>query len=484
MNAIAHPAKRYALWASVPLSVGGLWALSYYLREREPVPDIVPGGTFEPQPGQKLPPNMPKLITNEDTGKWSIYTSRGKNLFTQGRLDEAEKYLVKAIDHAKKGFGEEDAHVATSFNNLAELYRLKKEYKKAEPLYLDAISLLEQSMGPEHPSVGFALHNLGGFYLLQDNFPKAIEYYERALKIKGRGLGLNHPEYANTMFHLGKAMQLTGKPTEAETLIRHSIQILEDGGYGQSQSAIRRMVVLAEILTQTNQLQEAENLQRKILHSVEITQGPEAASTIYALESLAETLQLQGNFDEAEELLKRCLDLRQKSNSGDHIQIWATLFKLACVAMGRAKRHEGDGAKDATAAEYDKAMTLLQQAIKIAENNWKQVTSASDEVKSSYFLPLVQSLSMAGLVSVKNLEASGNTADEGVKLGEKALRQCLEMFNSTDVLDVGAAREKLKCTERLEKLTRLMHGNTAEAKRLRKEASRLKAEVPAKELRA
>lgn len=31
----------------------------------------------------------------------------------------------------------------------AEIYRVKKLFEKAEPLYLDAIQILEESFGPE-----------------------------------------------------------------------------------------------------------------------------------------------------------------------------------------------------------------------------------------------------------------------------------------------------------------------------------------------
>ncbi|KAL6001334.1 hypothetical protein ACLOJK_007068 [Asimina triloba] len=66
-----------------------------------------------------------------------------------GRLDEAEKYLLSALQEAKKGFGERDPHVASSCNNLAELYRVRKAFDKAEPLYLEALDILEESFGPE-----------------------------------------------------------------------------------------------------------------------------------------------------------------------------------------------------------------------------------------------------------------------------------------------------------------------------------------------
>ena len=53
----------------------------------------------------------------------------------QHKLVEAEKYLKQALAEAKEGFGENDPHVAGACNNLAELYRLKKDFSKAEVLY-------------------------------------------------------------------------------------------------------------------------------------------------------------------------------------------------------------------------------------------------------------------------------------------------------------------------------------------------------------
>ena len=60
------------------------------------------------------------------------------NLYTcavQKKLSEAESYLKQALQEARTGFGEDDAHVAGACNNLAELHRLKKEFPEAEALY-------------------------------------------------------------------------------------------------------------------------------------------------------------------------------------------------------------------------------------------------------------------------------------------------------------------------------------------------------------
>ncbi|KAG0576801.1 hypothetical protein KC19_5G108700 [Ceratodon purpureus] len=116
--------------------------------------------------------------SNSHTARWRIYTDMGRDLFSQGRLDEAEKYFVRALEEAKEGFGERDPHVASSCNNLAELYRMKREYAKAEPLFLESVQRLEQALGPMHESVGFALHNLAGTYLQQHNYEQARVCYE------------------------------------------------------------------------------------------------------------------------------------------------------------------------------------------------------------------------------------------------------------------------------------------------------------------
>ncbi|KAH9317967.1 hypothetical protein KI387_019736, partial [Taxus chinensis] len=144
----------------------------------------------------------------------------------------------------------EKLHVASSYNNLKELYRMMKMFEKEKPPYLEAIELLEVTLGPDDMQVGFALHNLGGFYLMQRKLVQARSCYKQALKIKRRILGLNHPDYANIMFHLGKVLWLQGNQNldDAEVIIRDSIKILEEGRLGQSQITIKHISHLAQIL--------------------------------------------------------------------------------------------------------------------------------------------------------------------------------------------------------------------------------------------
>lgn len=413
-------------------------------------------------------PESGEIASNSHTARWRIYTDMGRDLFSQGRLDEAEKYFVRALEEAKQGFGERDPHVASSCNNLGELYRMKREYAKAEPLFLESVQRLEQALGPLHESVGFALHNLAGTYLQQHKYEEARVCYERSLQLKERKLGPSHPEYANTMFHLAEVLRLQGKSADAEYLIRDSLRILEEGGVGHSQQAVRRMSRLAEILVHSGKLQEAENFQRKILHILELLQGPESLSTITAADNLATTLQALRKLDEAEELFLRCLRVRQKALSSTHIQVGSTLFKLAVVTTQQADEMVSDksGTPEQVRTAYDRAEDMLRQAIRIAEQRWEEAlrgVAAADRAASAMLgneaslgakalntlipplLALVRALNTLSVVVMHqaDLADSPATTKEGTQEAERVLRHCLTLLDKPP----GIAQELIEVPE-------------------------------------
>ncbi|KAJ7571021.1 hypothetical protein O6H91_01G145400 [Diphasiastrum complanatum] len=481
---IPHP-LRTPLWALAPLGIflGSLeWA---HAKDSDTVPQTqdssVPYVNSDKQ-SQLFPEslhqiNLDKVISNDHTARWRVYTDMGRDLFSKGRLAESESYFLQALEEAKKGFGDNDPHVASSCNNLAELFRMKKEFDKAESLYLEAIKRLEQAMGSEHESVGFALHNLGGLYLLQRNLEKAHECYE----INGKRLGVNHPEYANTMFHLGEVLRIMGKSADAEALVRDSVRVLE-------------------MLVHSNQLQEAENLQRKIVHILDMAEGPEASSTVRALENLASTLLMRHKLDEAEELFRRCLEIKQKVSQSHSIQLWGPLFKLASIALEKGDALARQSGSLGALAEYEKAEALLQQALSIADRNWEELCAASatggifkrdnrfpvsiQPFHTQGFLALVRSLATIGLVGVSKLELPGFPEKEPERARaetEAALQKCRTLVKKPECAELSSLpvvrKEYAKCLQHLVKLQNISKYSTEEISLRQKEIQQLLKEV-------
>ncbi|KAL4572506.1 hypothetical protein LXL04_019285 [Taraxacum kok-saghyz] len=407
------------------------------------------------------------VVSNIHTSKWRIFTDNGRDLFLQGKLEDAERLFVGALEEAKEGFGERDPHVASACNNLAELYRVKKAFDKAEPLYLEAISILEESYGHDDIRVGAALHNLGQFYLIQNELDRARACYERALKIKKRVLGENHAEYAETMYHLGKVLDLQGKGEDAEALIKDSIQILEEGGQGGSFLYTRRLRNLVQIYIKSNKLTDAVNIQRKILQALEVSKGWESLETVIAAESLALILQSKGSLMEAKELLQRCLDSRRKLLPESHIQIAANMLHLARVELLQYKHNQTSKDISKATQVLENANHLLNNAIRVARSDLDKLKKQGSNRKSyqvsrkdthsqhTALLILMQALNTLSQLQVTKSELQEKTmlhSDAG-----KALLDCISAFrqfgSETGLSDFGDIKgEYLSCLKHLSSL--------------------------------
>lgn len=67
--------------------------------------------------------------------EWETLNDEVMSLHRQGRYDRAVVVAKKALQVAEEAVGPDHPLVATSLNNLADLYRTQGQYAQAEPLY-------------------------------------------------------------------------------------------------------------------------------------------------------------------------------------------------------------------------------------------------------------------------------------------------------------------------------------------------------------
>jgi tetratricopeptide (TPR) repeat protein len=104
--------------------------------------------------------------------------------------------------------GEEHPAVATSLNNLANLYHSQGRYSEAEPLYLEALELWRRNLGEEHPAVATSLNNLANLYYSQGRYSEAEPLLLQALELTRRNLGEEHPHVALSPQQPGSTLRL------------------------------------------------------------------------------------------------------------------------------------------------------------------------------------------------------------------------------------------------------------------------------------
>ena len=77
---------------------------------------------------------------------------RAVQLYKQGEYQKAIELFEQVVKLAIDRFGPDHPDVATSLNNLADLYRAMGRYAEAEPLYQRSLEIREASSGPTTPS--------------------------------------------------------------------------------------------------------------------------------------------------------------------------------------------------------------------------------------------------------------------------------------------------------------------------------------------
>ena len=104
---------------------------------------------------------------------WNELNKKTGTLYQQGQYSEAVKVAEKALKVAEDTFGANHPNVATSLNNLAELYRAQGRYADAEPLYKRALAIQEKALESNHPYVATSLNNLALLYKTQGRYAEA-----------------------------------------------------------------------------------------------------------------------------------------------------------------------------------------------------------------------------------------------------------------------------------------------------------------------
>lgn len=80
---------------------------------------------------------------------WEQLVTEGQNAYRAGKIDVAEKKYVEAVQKCEEKFGEDDARTGNCVGYLAELYKYKQDWLKAEKEYKKWLTIMDK-----HDSTG------------------------------------------------------------------------------------------------------------------------------------------------------------------------------------------------------------------------------------------------------------------------------------------------------------------------------------------
>jgi tetratricopeptide (TPR) repeat protein len=166
-----------------------------------------------------------------------------------GLYRDAEIVYLRQIPLAEELYGAEHDNIATSYNNIGEVYRKQSDYGKAMEYYFKALEIDKKLLVEEHSDTATYYNNIGLVYHEQGDYDKALEYYQKALELYKKDFGTEHPKVALSYNNIG------GYITSKATTTRHWNTISKLWRYLRKSSAksiptpLNLTIILVEYIT-------------------------------------------------------------------------------------------------------------------------------------------------------------------------------------------------------------------------------------------
>jgi tetratricopeptide (TPR) repeat protein len=220
-----------------------------------------------------------KTLGDENPNVASSYNNIGNLWNRKGECDKALEYYEKCLDIQLKTLGGEHPHVTISYNNIGNAWGRKYEYDKSLEFHEKSLTIRLKTLGEEHPSVATLYNNIGSTWNRKEECDKALEYYEKSLWIRLKNLGVLHPDVANVYNNIGTAWK---RKAEYDKALEHYEKCL-----------IIRLKTLG------------------VGH-------PEVASSY---NNIGDTWKYKNEFEKALEYYEKCLPIELKTLGGKHYDV-------------------------------------------------------------------------------------------------------------------------------------------------------------------
>lgn len=276
---------------------------------------------------------------------WEKYSKAGVKAHGEGRFLDAEKLFEDALNEAQAS-GAEDARLATSLMNLAQVKKGLGKFNEVEFLYLRALAIREKVLGADHLEVASSLNELGMLYY-QMTQPQYVGR-QKLIIIENLIPWNMRPDLIAIEPSQRQTILLLEKYLQAEALLQRALTIRENLLPPEHSDVALSAHNLGELFRAAGKYAEAEPLLRRALGIRERIYGPNDIRVTNSQLSLAETYLSQRKFEEAEPLYQRALAIREKSLGQEHIKV-AEACEAYAALLRETKRATEAGKMEARA---------------------------------------------------------------------------------------------------------------------------------------
>jgi tetratricopeptide (TPR) repeat protein len=277
----------------------------------------------------------------------------GRHYTGQGRYDEAEAVLERAVSEKKKLQSVANRRLETS-NSLicfGRLFHAQGKIKDALAMIDTAYKMRESSLQDTDPRIYEPLMERASIYRDLSCYKEAVAELEKGRALVEKSFGDENPRYAEFLRQLAGDYVSCSQYAKADPLLRKALTI-DESAYGKESSEVcLDLNALGMYFIYQGKYADAEPVYKRSLTIAEARLGANHLDVAAALNNLAWLYVNQRKFAEARPLIERGLAIRQKALGEEHPVYARNLHNLANL--------------DISEKRFDEAQQLLERALKI-----------------------------------------------------------------------------------------------------------------------
>jgi tetratricopeptide (TPR) repeat protein len=203
-----------------------------------------------------------RTLSEDDPELVEALLNAGNNATFEGKYQEAEPLLVRALAASVKIHGEKSSQTLFALNRVCIIKRVLGKFDEAESAIRQAVDGAKECFFNDG-SYPWTLVNLALLREAEEKKDDAVKIYAEAVSEYERIFGFPSYETAEALYRQSGCLLRTGNVAPAETAIRRAISVMDKieelSGYEKSDY----LTTLASILEATGRNSEAEEMRNR-----------------------------------------------------------------------------------------------------------------------------------------------------------------------------------------------------------------------------
>jgi CHAT domain-containing protein/Tfp pilus assembly protein PilF len=370
-----------------------------------------------------------KLETPDAAVAFDAY---GIVLAEKNKYKNAISFFEQAFNIRKSQLGETNVNTQATMLNLAVCYEETRQSAKSKTILEQLLAVYEKNNPKENPKYTEVLSVLGRLYLNNKDINNAANVLEKALEVeKSKAasspqysqllndltrlefLRQNYPaaDYANALVNLGNTLKEQNKNTQAEKTYQQSLQILKQIKQEKSPQALQVNAALAELYASERRFEQAIKLYLQIIPQQKELVGTEDPQYWQNLANLADSYVAIQRYKEARPYYEELINIQAATQSPSYPK-W--LMALAAFYYETGK--------------YQEAEAYFEQVLNIYQENINNQASAYIEA----------------LENIASLYKNQGRYSESEKLYKEALKACKEKLGEGHIIYIDLQNDLAK----------------------------------------